>query len=43
MSKKDFDDLNTSLAEAVFKESEKNGMPSIRTEGKLDTSTKVHK
>tara|TARA_R110002012_G_scaffold215961_1_gene387064 strand:- start:31 stop:7434 length:7404 start_codon:yes stop_codon:yes gene_type:complete len=40
MTKKDFDDLNTSLAEAVFKESEKNGMPSIRTEGKLNTSKK---
>ena len=40
MTKKDFDDLNTSLAEAVFKESEKNGMPSIKTEGKLNTSKK---
>ena len=40
MTKKDFDDLNTSLSEAVFKESEKNGIPSIRTEGKLDTSQK---
>jgi len=40
MTKKDFDDLNTSLSEAVFKESEKNGLPSIRTEGKLNTSKK---
>jgi len=40
MTKKDFDDLNTSLSEAVFKESEKNGVPSIRTEDKLNTSKK---